>query len=422
MFEYLQEVQVKTGGIAAEYGGALGGVISAVTKSGGNTLHGEGHYYYSRQRRSAPARCKRLVLEPDRRQDRAATSRTTKQTNNRNEFGGSIGGPIVQGQAVLLRIGVAALRPPHEQLPVLERHRARARSIRARRVTQAFGKVTYASRPHARERQRARRRRRVRPARCRPTTAPAPNFDHQLAAPATRPTSRAGSSRIRRNVSGNVDFIADAATSFISVRGGIFYDNYKDTGIPTTTSCTSQHDRRSASPGVPAESAAAESARRTRRACRSPTSTRPKRGFFQVDYNQAFNAAGSHTLKGGYGVPAHDRTTWTRRTRRLRAPRTGARRSPATRRVRRGTGTYGYYEVNDRGTRRQASARTSVALRAGRVDGRQPPDAEPRRPHREAKRFRRSGPTSSDTRSSSASATSSRRASARPTTCAATAA
>ncbi len=47
VFEYLQEVQVKTGGIDAQYGGALGGVISAVTKSGGNTFHGEGHYYYS---------------------------------------------------------------------------------------------------------------------------------------------------------------------------------------------------------------------------------------------------------------------------------------------------------------------------------------------------------------------------------------
>src|SRR3954469_20544693 len=46
VFEYLQEVQVKTAGIDAEYGGALGGVISAVTKSGGNTFHGEGHYYF----------------------------------------------------------------------------------------------------------------------------------------------------------------------------------------------------------------------------------------------------------------------------------------------------------------------------------------------------------------------------------------
>ena len=41
VFEYLQEVQVKTAGIGAEYGGALGGVISAVTKSGGNTFRGE---------------------------------------------------------------------------------------------------------------------------------------------------------------------------------------------------------------------------------------------------------------------------------------------------------------------------------------------------------------------------------------------
>ncbi len=46
VFEYLQEVQVKTSGISAEYGGALGGVISAVTKSGGNVFRGEGHYYY----------------------------------------------------------------------------------------------------------------------------------------------------------------------------------------------------------------------------------------------------------------------------------------------------------------------------------------------------------------------------------------
>ena len=46
VFEYLQEVQVKTVGIPAEYGGALGGVISAVTKSGGNLFTGEGHYYY----------------------------------------------------------------------------------------------------------------------------------------------------------------------------------------------------------------------------------------------------------------------------------------------------------------------------------------------------------------------------------------
>jgi hypothetical protein len=43
VFEYIQEVQVKTAGIDAEYGGALGGVVSAVTKSGGNAFRGEAH-------------------------------------------------------------------------------------------------------------------------------------------------------------------------------------------------------------------------------------------------------------------------------------------------------------------------------------------------------------------------------------------
>ena len=49
MFEYIQEVQVKTTGIPAEFGGALGGVISAVTKSGGNIFSGEGALLLRRQ-------------------------------------------------------------------------------------------------------------------------------------------------------------------------------------------------------------------------------------------------------------------------------------------------------------------------------------------------------------------------------------
>ncbi len=39
-FEQVQEVQVKSSGFEAEYGGATGGVINVVTKGGGNQLHG----------------------------------------------------------------------------------------------------------------------------------------------------------------------------------------------------------------------------------------------------------------------------------------------------------------------------------------------------------------------------------------------
>jgi outer membrane receptor protein involved in Fe transport len=40
-FQFVQEVQVKSSGFDAEYGGATGGVINVVTKSGGNDYHGE---------------------------------------------------------------------------------------------------------------------------------------------------------------------------------------------------------------------------------------------------------------------------------------------------------------------------------------------------------------------------------------------
>jgi len=40
-FQFVQDIQVKSLGFEAEYGGATGGVINVVTKSGGNDFHGE---------------------------------------------------------------------------------------------------------------------------------------------------------------------------------------------------------------------------------------------------------------------------------------------------------------------------------------------------------------------------------------------
>jgi hypothetical protein len=44
--EFVQELEVKTGGYSAEYGRATGGIINVVTKSGGNTYHGDAFAYY----------------------------------------------------------------------------------------------------------------------------------------------------------------------------------------------------------------------------------------------------------------------------------------------------------------------------------------------------------------------------------------
>ena len=39
-FDFIQEVQVKSSGVEAEYGGALGGVVNVVMKKGSNAIHG----------------------------------------------------------------------------------------------------------------------------------------------------------------------------------------------------------------------------------------------------------------------------------------------------------------------------------------------------------------------------------------------
>jgi hypothetical protein len=102
--EFVQEVQVKTGTPEAEYGGALGGVASAITKSGGNNFHGDFHYYFSGNRIGAGP-VKRLlnpltVGSSGYDGGIAGSSdgfiQDAKWSDNRSEVGGSLGGPILK--------------------------------------------------------------------------------------------------------------------------------------------------------------------------------------------------------------------------------------------------------------------------------------------------------------------------------------
>jgi Carboxypeptidase regulatory-like domain/TonB-dependent Receptor Plug Domain len=79
--ETVQEIQIVTNNYSAEYRSAAGGIVSAITKSGTNAMHGSAFEFF---RHSA--------LD--------AANYFDKQFNNpkpdfeRNQFGGSIGGPI----------------------------------------------------------------------------------------------------------------------------------------------------------------------------------------------------------------------------------------------------------------------------------------------------------------------------------------
>jgi len=141
VFEYLQEVQVKTSGISAEYGGALGGVVSAVTKSGGNTTRGEAHYYFSGSAISAKP-VTRLVLDPTT-EATAYYTQDQKNPDNNNEFGGSVGGPIVKD-----RFFFYGSYSPQNLRRTRTYNYADNKSTDIERNTwnqQAFGKLSYAS-------------------------------------------------------------------------------------------------------------------------------------------------------------------------------------------------------------------------------------------------------------------------------------
>ena len=150
IFEYLQEVQVKTGGINAEYGGALGGVVSAVTRSGGNRLQGELHYYVTGSPLSAgPVR--RLVLSPS---DETTVSfvQDDRQHDVAHEPGGSIGGPIVKNRLFFFGSYSPRLIDRTSHYGFL--NGADPGSMeQSQTATQAFGKLTVSGVPHPGERE-----------------------------------------------------------------------------------------------------------------------------------------------------------------------------------------------------------------------------------------------------------------------------
>ncbi len=345
VFEYLQEVQVKTAGIGAEYGGALGGVISAVTKSGGNTFRGEGHYYYEGSPLAAgPVR--RLVLDPS---DDVTVSyvQDDEMPDHRNEIGGSIGGPIVRDKLFFFAsYSPRFARRTNEYL--FSNGTERGQIERTQTYTQLFGKVTH----------RAGRVTSTGSVLVTPTTSegtlPAYNGAARNVITSSQAANQVNLERgwkmMQVSTTGNVD-VTMTGTSFFSVRGGYFHDNYKDTGIPSTTSYTYQTSSVGLA-GVPANLQGPIGTQNTPRALIVDHDT-TKRGFINADYNLAFTAGGAHTLKSGFG--------WQKTINDAQQAYPGGFvylfwDSDFNFQGNRGRGQYGYYEVNNRGVQGKAGA------------------------------------------------------------------
>jgi hypothetical protein len=99
--EFIQEIEVKAGAFQAEYGHAQGGVLNAITKSGGNDFHGDVFGYYSGKPSEADgsnifqAKDKHLQEKADSFGTLRNQTDPIRNTAN-NDFGADLGGFFVK--------------------------------------------------------------------------------------------------------------------------------------------------------------------------------------------------------------------------------------------------------------------------------------------------------------------------------------
>ena len=343
VFEILQEVQVKTAGIDAEYGGALGGVISAVTKSGGNDFHGDLHYYFSGNSISAgPVR--RLLLDPSN-ELTVGHVQDYKNPDSTHEAGYSVGGRFIKDK--LFFFSAASPSKRNANRDIYQAGNVRENFKLERTYWQAFNKISFApwNRVHGTVSY---------------LWSPSnglgsyPTLNGYGNQTSTGPAANAiqrqrGFSNPQSNYSTQVDFTL-TSTSVITVRAGRFWDDYKTTGIPTTSAVEYTTSATNLPFEIPAALRQGVGFGNTPR-LQNTAYDLTTRTYGQVDYSVYGKLFGTHNLKVGFNrqktVNKVDNTYpgggyvqvyWNSG---YNSPALGANQR----------GQYGYYAINDNGTR-----------------------------------------------------------------------
>jgi hypothetical protein len=293
-FEILQEVQIKTSGIEAQYGGALGGVISAITRSGGNEFHGDVHYYYWGSRFNA-GDPKRLLMDPA---DSLTVSyqQDYKFPRNNHEVGYALGGPFIKNK--LYFFSAASPRFQDAELDIISSDNQTVHITQDQKFWQAYNKISYDPwtnlrinagflwSPTSREG--------ILPAFSGYANASTSN------AASLRANQARGTFSPQSNYHGSVDWTV-TPTTLVQVRGARFYDNYKALGVPNVSAIEWGNSGIGITAfNVPAELQRPQGATTTPRV-RSTEFDLATRTMGQVDLSHFFNAAGGHDLKVGFG-------------------------------------------------------------------------------------------------------------------------
>ena len=101
----IQEFQVDTATYSAEFGQAAGGQVNAITKSGGNTLHGDLFYYLRYPSLNALDSYGK------------AHGNFTQAIKQQQQFGGSVGGPFIKDKLFTSSPTTASAKLPPSPTP-----------------------------------------------------------------------------------------------------------------------------------------------------------------------------------------------------------------------------------------------------------------------------------------------------------------
>jgi hypothetical protein len=344
-FEILQEVQVKTAGIEAEYGGALGGVISAVTRSGGNEFHGELHYYAAGNSIAASP-VQRLLMDPV---DLKTITyvQDTKDKNKTNEIGYSLGGYFIKDRLYFFSAASPRFQDRSRNYGTSDNQTVTL--TQNQNFWQAYNKVSVDVTANLR-------------ANVGFLWSPS-NAEGVIVAYSgytDKSTSSAASvlaNQVRgyfspqANYNGNIDWTINS-TSLLNIKAARFWDNYKALGVPGV-SAIEWGKPSTGIPGIPSSLSQAQGFSTTPRVTTTAFDI-ATRNLFQADLTKFFNVAGGHDLKVGVGrqknvnkvdksYPGGGYVTLNWDTS-LTLPNGSTTR-----------GTYGYYTVDDSGTKGSTS-------------------------------------------------------------------
>lgn len=295
-FEILQEVQIKTGGISAEYGGAMGGVISAITKSGGNAFHGDIHYYLSGNKLNA-APTPRLLLS-SRDETKFAYHQDVKQKNDAHEFGYSLGGYLLKDR--LYFFSAASPRWGRRSIDYKFSNGTEPGTFDQKSLSNmAFEKVSFDITKNIRGNAFFLWTPTSSTGRLSGYNGECPNCA-TTALSAVQVNRGIGYFSPQSNYGADLTWLV-SPTTLLSVKAGRFWDNLKDTGVPNVTAVNYSTSALNLPFEIPQSLRGGVGFNNTPVLSRSAYDI-AARTYLQGDFGKVFRALGQHDFKAGIGT------------------------------------------------------------------------------------------------------------------------